>query len=87
MFEAAIGDQKPVLEKIFGKKGLLTIKDMAGNRPLFKEIPNNSGLSGMIEVRTGGVYKNRAFWLSPVYNWEIKTDGLDSLVLVPTPKN
>jgi hypothetical protein len=90
MFEAAIGDQKPVLEKIFGKKGPVTLKEMAEGKPLFKENPNDSGPSGMIEVRSTGGYEGRAFWLSHGYNWELKTDPSNLagyLILVPTPKN
>lgn len=90
MFEAATGDQEPVLERIFGKKGPVTLKEMAGGRPLFKEDTSAPGKIGMIEVRKGGEYEGRAFYLNCDFNWELKTDHTDfysTLILVPTPKN
>jgi hypothetical protein len=90
MFEAATGDQAPVLEKVFGKRGPVTLKEMAEGKPLFKENPSDSGPSGMIEVRTGGDYKDRAFYLSFDFNWEFKKDPnsiMDAYILIPTPAN
>jgi hypothetical protein len=87
MFKAAITTQLPVLERIFGKKGPLTLKDIANGQPLFREDANGDGKAGMIEVRAEDEYKNKAFWLSHIYNWEIKTDSSSMLVLIPTPKN
>ena len=90
MFEAATGDQEPVLEKVFGKKGPLTLTDMAGDRPLFKEDPHAGGEMAMIEVRSSGEYEGRAFYLNRDFNWELKTDPstwTGYLILVPTPKN
>jgi hypothetical protein len=90
MFEAATGDQEPVLEKVFGKKGPLTLTDMAGDRPLFKEDKYAPGEMAMIEVRSSGEYEGRAFYLNRNFNWELKTDlsnFYSNLILVPTPKN
>lgn len=88
MFKAATTTQLPVLERIFGKQHKeLTLKDMANGKPLFREDAMGDGKAGMIEVRAEDEYKDKAFWLSHVYNWEIKTDSLGSLVLIPTPKN
>jgi hypothetical protein len=41
----------------------------------------------MIEVRSVDEYKDKAFWLNYLYNWEIKRDSNGVLVLIPTPKN
>jgi hypothetical protein len=88
MFEAAIGDQKPVLERIFGLQYKeLTLKDIANGQPLFREDAMGYGKAGMIEVRAEDEYKDKAFWLSHLYNWELKTDSSGMLVLIPTPKN
>jgi hypothetical protein len=87
MFKAATISQLPVLERIFGKKGLLTLKDIANGQPLFREDAMGYGKAGMIEVRVEDEYKDKAFWLSHLYNWEIKTDSSGMLVLIPTPKN
>ena len=41
-----------------------------------------------LQVRIGGKYKDKGFWLSDNYNWEIKQDSECEtwLVLVPTLK-
>jgi hypothetical protein len=54
---------------------------------LFREDAMGYGKAGMIEVRAEDEYKDKAFWLSHLYNWEIKTDSSGMLVLIPTPKN
>jgi hypothetical protein len=88
MFKAATISQLPVLEKIFGLQHKeLTLKDMANGQPLFREDAMGYGKAGMIEVRAEDEYKDKAFWLSHLYNWEIKTDSCSMLVLIPTPKN
>jgi hypothetical protein len=88
MFKAATTTQLPVLERIFGLQHKeLTLKDMANGKPLFREDAMGDGKAGMIEVRAEDEYKDKAFWLSHVYNWEIKTDSSSMLVLIPTPKN
>lgn len=88
MFKAATISQLPVLERIFGLQHKeLTLKDMANGQPLFREDAMGYGKAGMIEVRAEDEYKDKAFWLSHLYNWEIKTDSSGMLVLIPTPKN
>jgi hypothetical protein len=88
MFKAATASQLPKLERIFGKQHKeLTLKDMANGKPLFKEDADALGKSGMIEVRADFEYKDKAFWLNHIYNWEIKTDSSSMLVLIPTHKN
>jgi len=37
-------------------------------------------------IRTEGIYKNKAFYLNDLYNWEIVKDDCDYLVLLPTKK-
>lgn len=37
-------------------------------------------------IRSVGEYKNKAFYLSDRYNWDIKTDSTGALVLIPTEK-
>jgi len=88
MFEAATNNQKPLLERIFGVQYTeSTLKDMANGRPLFKEDADGDGKAGMIEVRAEDEYKNKAFWLSHIYNWEMKEDNSGMLVLIPTFKD
>jgi hypothetical protein len=88
MFKAATTTQLPVLERIFGAQHKEpTLKDIANGQPLFREDANGYGKAGMIEVRAEDEYKDKAFWLSHLYNWEIKTDSRGMLVLIPTPKN
>ncbi len=31
-------------------------------------------------------FKNKAFWLNDIFNWEIKRDNSNTLCLIPTPK-
>jgi hypothetical protein len=88
MFKAATISQLPKLERIFGKQHKeLTLKDMANGKPLFKEDADALGKSGMIEVRADFEYKDKAFWLSRQYNWELLKDNIGELVLIPTLKN
>jgi ssRNA-specific RNase YbeY (16S rRNA maturation enzyme) len=87
MFKAAIGDQLPVLERIFGAQHKeYTLKDIANGKLLFKSTENDTRKLGMIEVRSDSEYKDKAFWLSYLYNWELKRDSSNELVLIPTPK-
>jgi len=88
MFKSATTTQLPVLERIFGLQHKeLTLKDMANGKPLFKEDADALGKSGMIEVRADFEYKDKAFWLSRQYNWELLKDNIGELVLIPTLKN
>jgi len=88
MFKAATISQLPVLERIFGLQHKEpTLKDMANGKPLFREDANGEGKAGMIEVRSDFEYKDKAFWLSHLYFWEVKRDSNNELVLIPTSKN
>lgn len=39
-----------------------------------------------LQIRTGGFYANKGFFLSDRFNWEIIKDSSDVLVLLPTRK-
>jgi hypothetical protein len=87
MFKAATTSQLPKLEDIFGAQHKeYTLKDIADGKLLFKEDASRYGKAGMIEVRSVDEYKDKAFWLNYLYNWEIKRDSNGVLVLIPTPK-
>ncbi len=88
MFKAATKTQLPKLEDIFGAQHKEpTLEDMADGKLLFKEPGDDSGRAAMIEVRGFHEYENKGFWLNDEYNWEIKKDSQNLLVLIPTPKN
>ena len=40
----------------------------------------------LLKVRNGNEFKNKAFFISPDYNWEIKKDSVGELCLIPTKK-
>ena len=40
--------------------------------------------STFLQIRSGGKYKNKAFYLYSAYNWEIIKDDSSLLCLVPT---
>lgn len=83
MFNAATKDQKVVLEAIFGTRNkFVDVSKWAISNNSFNGQNNKKAL----EVKFHGTYKNKGFWLSAEYNWEIVTDDEDDLVLVPTRK-
>ncbi len=85
MFKAATKEQLPVLEEVFGKQSKEpTLKEMAGEQELFADTPTSEG--AMIEVRIGKEFKDKAFWLSDTFNWELKRDSNNQLCLIPTIK-
>ena len=44
-------------------------------------------LGVLLGTRNGGEYKNKSFYLNnSLYNWEIKTDSMGTLCLIPTKK-
>lgn len=48
---------------------------------------NYSGFdSGTIQIKRGGNYDNKAFYLSNKFNWELREDNRGALVLIPTKK-
>ncbi len=71
MFKAATNDQLPILEKIFGKQ---------------EEEINLGEILECIEIRDGGRFANKSFFLPVQYTYEIVKDhdGVDCLV--PTIK-
>lgn len=54
----------------FGIEKLISIKDEEGS----------------MSIRGGGEFREKSFYLSDFYNWEIKKDSLDILCLIPTKK-
>lgn len=40
----------------------------------------------LLQIRTLEEYANKAFYLDYRYNWELKRDSADQLVLIPTKK-
>lgn len=90
MFKAATSTQLPKLEDIFGAQHKEpTLEDIADGGPLFTvfDAAIEGSSAAMIEVRISNEYKDKAFWLNHLYNWEIKKDSKGQLVLIPTPKN
>lgn len=51
---------------------------------LFKK--NGGASTSLIAVRSGGVYKNKSFYLNDLFSWWIKRDELGGLCLIPTKK-
>jgi hypothetical protein len=48
---------------------------------------SDNKLRSMITVRLFEEFKDKAFCLSPIYNWELKKDSRHILCLVPTKKD
>jgi len=51
------------------------------------EIKKDSTHRYLLDVRNRGEYAEKGFWLNKDYAWEIKTDSVGSLVLVPSLKD
>ena len=47
---------------------------------------NNPHYGLLLEVRLGGEYKSKGYSLNRGFNWEIVTDSMGELVLIPTKK-
>lgn len=78
---ACTAPQNELFDKIFGK-------DDDGSVDL-SEIDNSllrSASKSMLEVRDSDEYKNKAFYLSDDFNWEIKSDPIGVVCLIPTKK-
>lgn len=43
--------------------------------------------NNFFQIRNGGKYKDKAFFLTDDYNWEIKRDIHNTLCLIPTKKD
>ena len=48
-----------------------------------KLIPVNNR---MVEIRIFGEYTDKAFWLSNIFDWRIRTESNGNKVLIPTKK-
>ena len=86
MFAASNNIQIPVLESIFGKqsKDIDLSTGTVDGKTLFD---NNRNLNnGLICVRAGSNYENKAFILSNDYSWDLVKDNDGFLCLVPTRK-
>jgi hypothetical protein len=62
-----------------------------GERSYYSQLIQNkfrSNLSGIpiIAVRSKEEYADRAFYLDPDFNWELKKDNANTLCLIPTKK-
>jgi len=86
MFAASDNNQTKVLESIFGKqsKDIDLSTGKVDGKILFD---NNRNLNnGLICVRAGSNYENKAFILSNDYSWDLVKDNDGFLCLVPTKK-
>jgi hypothetical protein len=76
-------------EKYFDLSKLKVRENVSNYGEIFtNESSIESGFSGnnFLRMRTSGEYKNKGFYLSGFYNWEIVTDSEDCQVLLPTKK-
>jgi hypothetical protein len=82
IFYASTKDQLPIVSKYLKKDdGSVDVSKMR-----FKNNGVRSDNDDLITIRTVGEYKDKAFYLTSFYNWEIKTDSLGKLCLIPTKK-
>lgn len=82
MFKDCTKDQLPIVSKYLKKDdGSVDVSKMR-----FKNNGVRSDNDDLITIRTVGEYKDKAFYLTSFYNWEIKTDSLGKLCLIPTKK-
>ena len=72
MFKACTENQLPIVSKY--------LKQDDGSVDL------SNGYNELIAVRLDYEYANKAFWLSPSYDWEIKKDSFGYKCLIPTKK-
>jgi hypothetical protein len=82
MFTACTKDQLPIVSKY--------LKQDDGSVDVTKFEVSGKGFCNdnfyIIRDREWGEYKKQSFLLSEKYNWEIKTDALGQLCLIPTKK-
>ena len=69
----------------------LILKDGSVNMlPIIREenliTVENQFIEDVIVPRIGGMFQNKAIYLSNDYNWTIGKDDYDNLVLIPTVK-
>jgi hypothetical protein len=72
--------QNELFDKIFGKDDDSVDLSKIDNS-LLRSASNN-----MLDVRDSDEYKNKAFYLSGDFNWEIKSDPIGVVCLIPTKK-
>jgi hypothetical protein len=72
--------QNELFDKIFGKDDDSVDLSKIDNS-LLRSASNN-----MLDVRDSDEYKNKAFYLSDDFNWEIKRDPIGVVCLIPTKK-
>ena len=76
MFFASNDKQKSILSKYLKKEDDGSV-DVSGC---------NISTNKIIDIRGSGEYENKSFWLSEIYNWEMKKDSIGKLCLIPTKK-
>ena len=76
MFFASNHKQKSILSKYLKKEDDGSV-DVRGC---------NISTNKIIDIRGSGEYENKSFWLSEIYNWEMKKDSIGKLCLIPTKK-
>ena len=74
MFFASNDKQKSILSKYLKKEDDGSV-DVSGC---------NISTNKIIDIRGSGEYENKSFWLSEIYNWEMKKDSIGKLCLIPT---
>jgi hypothetical protein len=80
MRAACTAPQNELFDKIFGKD------DDSVDLSMLNKPGIDSTTHGMIQVRGGSEHRNKAFFLSEGFNWEIKRDSEGLLCLIPTKK-
>jgi hypothetical protein len=77
---ACTAPQNELFDKIFGEDdGSVDLSKI--DNSLLRSASNN-----ILEVRDSDEYKNKAFYLSDDFNWEIKSDPIGVVCLIPTKK-
>lgn len=81
MRAACTAPQNELFDKIFGKEDDDSVDLSKIDNSLLR-----SASKSMLEVRDSDEYKNKAFYLSDDFNWEIKSDPIGVVCLIPTKK-
>lgn len=85
MFKAATTEQTKTLVKIFPDYSTdksVNLFEKRDDTLFTREL----SLDGMINIRSGGDYNGKAFYLSAKFKWELKRDDYGGLCLIPTLK-
>ena len=84
MFAACTQEQLPIVSKYLKQDDVsidlskCTIRD--------RHFVDNLDFCTILAIRESGEYKNKSFYLSDDYNWEVKVDVHGALCLIPTKK-